>query len=453
MKALFRQETEMTRWLAMVVLALGVAQQAAALPCVGDCGADGAVSVDELVQAVELALGAADAACPGLDGNGDDRVTVNELVAAVANAAQGCPSPAGTYTATADLGDGQSARLRILAREDGGATLQVVIGPALATARGVGGTTSFSLAGTFDLGTGAFSFSGSYVDGTGTTIPVNFSGTLPTRGGTGSIMLQIGPNTYSTSLSREVPPTPTPTVTPTPAGTVHTIVVGPLDGNSPFRPIFLEIQAGDTVVWQWTDGPHSVRSGTNAPDCMPDGVFESPVQSSGTFTRTFPSEGAFDYHCGVPGHCQNNEVAVLVIRGIPTATLSPTVTATRTPTVTPTPDTIGGVSVGMLGTFTGPAMSSTGTNIVESLQIAVDGQGVATVTDVTGFLFGAGAQRVVTPETPTKLVYAFSDPPTFREESLTLELIEPGHITGELIFRTTQPGMSFTVTWTLDLRK
>lgn len=72
----------------------------AAAACVGDCHADGAVTVDELVLAVNIALGqAGPATCPGLDRNEDGAVTIDELVTAVNNALGGCTAAA-TPTAT-----------------------------------------------------------------------------------------------------------------------------------------------------------------------------------------------------------------------------------------------------------------------------------------------------------------------------------------------------------------
>lgn len=76
--------------------------------CVGDCGGDDQVGINELIVGVGIALGSgALAACPAFDGDGDGAVAIAELVAAVANALEGCaraatptPPPA-TPTATA----------------------------------------------------------------------------------------------------------------------------------------------------------------------------------------------------------------------------------------------------------------------------------------------------------------------------------------------------------------
>ena len=59
--------------------------------CRGDCTADGAVTVDELVLAVNIALGLRPSAdCPGLDADGSHAVSIDELIVAVGNALVGC---------------------------------------------------------------------------------------------------------------------------------------------------------------------------------------------------------------------------------------------------------------------------------------------------------------------------------------------------------------------------
>jgi glucose/arabinose dehydrogenase len=69
--------------------------------CVGECTHNGAVSVDDLVTGVNIALGIRGVdACPEFDANGDGDVTIDELVQAVNNALTGCPTQP---TATATL--------------------------------------------------------------------------------------------------------------------------------------------------------------------------------------------------------------------------------------------------------------------------------------------------------------------------------------------------------------
>lgn len=68
---------------------------ATALPpplCVGDCGADGAVTVSDLVRAVNIALGKLSVAeCPAATRSGGNVVAITDLVAGVNNALRGCP--------------------------------------------------------------------------------------------------------------------------------------------------------------------------------------------------------------------------------------------------------------------------------------------------------------------------------------------------------------------------
>ncbi len=61
---------------ATLVLALGPAI------CGGDCDGDGAVTVDEIVTGVTIALGDAPGNMPVFDTSGEGQVTVDELIAA-----------------------------------------------------------------------------------------------------------------------------------------------------------------------------------------------------------------------------------------------------------------------------------------------------------------------------------------------------------------------------------
>jgi len=60
--------------------------------CAGDCDGDGQVVIDEVIRAVEMALGGQPAArCAAADTDGDGQVTVDELIAATGAALRGCP--------------------------------------------------------------------------------------------------------------------------------------------------------------------------------------------------------------------------------------------------------------------------------------------------------------------------------------------------------------------------
>ncbi|MFI5398332.1 MAG: hypothetical protein ACHQ9S_22575 [Candidatus Binatia bacterium] len=86
--------------------------------CVGDCGADGQVTVDEILTMVNIALGNANVSiCTAGDVNSDGQITVDEILTAVNYALQGCqstptptktpapptPTPTRTPTMTSEL--------------------------------------------------------------------------------------------------------------------------------------------------------------------------------------------------------------------------------------------------------------------------------------------------------------------------------------------------------------
>jgi Tol biopolymer transport system component len=62
------------------------------MACVGDCGGDGAVTVDELIAMVNIALGSAPIGrCIAGDSNHDATIGISEIIAAVNSALGGCP--------------------------------------------------------------------------------------------------------------------------------------------------------------------------------------------------------------------------------------------------------------------------------------------------------------------------------------------------------------------------
>jgi hypothetical protein len=62
-----------------------------ATPCAGDCNRDGNVTVDEVVTAINVALGLDSlTACTAADEDTNDGVTVDELVSAVDSSIHGC---------------------------------------------------------------------------------------------------------------------------------------------------------------------------------------------------------------------------------------------------------------------------------------------------------------------------------------------------------------------------
>ena len=88
--------------LALILAGQPLRPGAASAACAGDCGADGEVTVNELIVGVNIALGTGTLAqCISFDANTDGEVTVNELIGAVNNALNGCSGGdfAGAYSA------------------------------------------------------------------------------------------------------------------------------------------------------------------------------------------------------------------------------------------------------------------------------------------------------------------------------------------------------------------
>lgn len=458
----------MKRSIAIAALLLSGALQhpGFAASCPGDCGRNGEVTVDELILGVNIALGSALLdQCNAMDSGGDGEVTINELVSAVNAALNGCPF-IGRFVSQVALDDGNTGSLDMSVGSDGQASGTLVISDqsgalqlasvdsARSSAAGGAAVAGVSLTGSVNLATGAFSITGSYVDTQGHTIPITVSGVLPVQlSGSGTATFQIGASSFNSSITNASAPPPTPTSTPS-SGTLHMVTVG--QPNLPFDPEVLDIDVGDTVVWTWVGGPHSVQSAPpgapGIPNCTADGRFDSGVKSAGTFSFTFTAAGEYEYHCGIPGHCENFESAIIAVRRTPTPTPTRTPTATNTvaiPTPTPTPATIAGVSTAMLGMFKGQATASfNGAQFPAAIQIQADI--VVTVTELpteVGNVLGGGS-FTMTADTPTRLSY--QSPTAFPRITLTLELVGPGHVTG--IYSVGSPGMG-TSTITLDLTK
>lgn len=88
---------------ALIIAALPHAHpaQAGSGACIGDCAGDGQVTINDLILGVNIALGAPDvSACAALDADGNQAVTIEELLGAVNAALNGCPGEPPTATPT-----------------------------------------------------------------------------------------------------------------------------------------------------------------------------------------------------------------------------------------------------------------------------------------------------------------------------------------------------------------
>ncbi len=117
----------------------------------------------------------------------------------------------------------------------------------------------------------------------------------------------ITPGVTLTPTQSASTPTPTPTRTPTrtptqPSGNITRVVSVGAGGITSFRDeasgnSTSTIRVGDTIRWEWAGGmEHSSTSGP-CPPCNGDGLWNSGIKTSGTFSRTFTQTGSFPYFC------------------------------------------------------------------------------------------------------------------------------------------------------------
>ncbi len=103
---------------------------------------------------------------------------------------------------------------------------------------------------------------------------------------------------------------PTEPTMGSPPGTAHTVNVGGssnIFSDSQSGSSTTTISVGQTVQWMWVGGTHSTTSGNC---CTANGLWDSGVQSSGMFSRTFTTAGSFPYYCSVHGAMMTGTVVV-----------------------------------------------------------------------------------------------------------------------------------------------
>lgn len=226
------------RWFVMRIVALSVVRAGAAwAACQGDCQGDGAVTIDELILGVNIALGAAPVQeCDAIDGDRDGTVTVDEIIGAVNSAVGGCPagSFAGDYAASVGFDATHVGIVNLAATAAGEVSGSIFIGPTGArsqSARHLSFTfpvngVSVALTGMYDPATGGFEVSGTFVDGAGASVPVVVSGNLPPPGGSAPVNVYVGSDVFTSTLAAGMLATPTPNPTPPPAGNQRLVYAG-----------------------------------------------------------------------------------------------------------------------------------------------------------------------------------------------------------------------------------
>jgi plastocyanin len=89
--------------------------------------------------------------------------------------------------------------------------------------------------------------------------------------------------------------------------------------NNAFSPANLAVASGGRVTWTWDScakDPYGDPYGGSRESCVShDVTFDqggggSPVQSSGTFSRTFTTPGTYAYHCSIHGSSMSGQVVV-----------------------------------------------------------------------------------------------------------------------------------------------
>src|SRR5215468_8817588 len=112
-------------------LAAEATRPQAARQCVGDCGSNGMVTIDEIVQGLNIALGALPISqCPAFDCAGSGRVTIDCIIQAIGAALNGCSTePGATATSTSAATATQSAPPAATATPSAAATFPSTASP------------------------------------------------------------------------------------------------------------------------------------------------------------------------------------------------------------------------------------------------------------------------------------------------------------------------------------
>jgi plastocyanin len=107
-----------------------------------------------------------------------------------------------------------------------------------------------------------------------------------------------------TSPGETPPPPPPPT---TNSSTTNLSVT-----NDKYTPAHDSVAVGATLTWTWNTCSSDIYGQNTCADhsvTFDDGP-TSPIQSSGTFVRTFSTAGTYPYHCRVHGTAMSGTVLV-----------------------------------------------------------------------------------------------------------------------------------------------
>jgi plastocyanin len=89
------------------------------------------------------------------------------------------------------------------------------------------------------------------------------------------------------------------------------------DGN-PLTPVdTVKIHVGDTVMWQWVQGTHTVTNGTGSLDPSSGTIFNVPLDSTDpTFSYQFGTPGLYPYYCVIHEGTMAGYVQVQTAAGV-----------------------------------------------------------------------------------------------------------------------------------------
>ena len=72
--------------------------------------------------------------------------------------------------------------------------------------------------------------------------------------------------------------------------------------DNAFSPASTTVAPGTTVTWTWAASSEHDVTFTDGP--------RSPIQSTGTYQRTFPAAGSFPYRCSIHGAAMSGTITV-----------------------------------------------------------------------------------------------------------------------------------------------
>ena len=265
--------------------------------CVGDCGGEGDVTVNELITMVNVALGSADlSSCVAGDANGDNAITIDEIISGVNNALNGCsvaPTPTATPTpggSASYVGDyygtagAYGVRFHVVANGSAGGFLDFLSAASVFTGNGGGAdvVASYPANGSVNLDTGAYQLSGAFFGNA-----FNFSGQLPTTpDASGTLTVTVFDTPTAGTLNAGTPP-PGPTPTPTPGCGSASLqmsfsgVSGDFNGISSTFVVELMNTAVEQVAPDFIAGLHEVYNSLfNGTECTQQGQRLRNVQIS-----------------------------------------------------------------------------------------------------------------------------------------------------------------------------